>query len=196
YAYAPLGAHAQATEHSLRAVQAFAAETERIDQSLAAIRAGRLLDAILANDTADQAGWYWQLRELPDAPEPRYLYHLLATHEFQEGLNNYRDLRLMQRTHEAWSLSVAAFDDRVDMRQRAYAARLPAMQATLDGVDLDALEERKVALEARVAAIERDGDIAGLATARELEQWHKVERIAGVLAQADPSDPLVADMQD
>lgn len=196
YAYAQLDANAQAIEHYLRAVQAFAAETERIDQSIAAIRAGRLLDAILANDTADQAGWYWQLRELPDAPETRYLYHLLATHEFQEGLKNYRDLRLMQRNLEAWSLSVAAFEDMVDMRQRAYAARLPAMQATLDGVDLDALEERKVALEARVAAIERDGDIAGLATARELEQWHKVERIAGVLAQADPSDPLVADMQD
>ena len=58
---------------------------------------------------------------LPDAPETRYLYHLLASHEFQEGLKNYRDLRLMQRNLATWSLSVAAFEDMVDTRRRAFA---------------------------------------------------------------------------
>jgi hypothetical protein len=196
YAYAQLNADKQAAEQYMFAVQAFSAEADRIDQSIASIRSGRLLDAIVANDQADQVGWYWQLQNLPDAPETRYLYHLLASHEFQEGLKNYRDLRLMQRNLAGWSLSVAAFGDMVDTRRRAYEQRVPGLQQTLDTVDLDALEAHKNDLELRVSAIERDNDAVALATAREQQQWAKVELIEKVLASADQSDPLVQEMRE
>ncbi len=196
YAYAQLEAEGQAAEQYMLAVTAFAEEEERIDQSIEAIRNGRLLDAIVANDQGERAGWYWQLTNLPDAPETRYLYHLLATHEFQEGLKNYRDLRIMQRNLATWALSVEAFESMVDTRRKAYEERLPALEQTLGSVDLDALEARKNELESRVAAVERESDVVGLATARELEQWRKVERIESVLARADQSDPLVEEMRE
>jgi len=196
YAYAQLDATKQAADQYMFAVTAFDQESQRIDQSIAAIRSGHLLDAIVANDKADKVGWYWQLASLPDAPETRYLYHLLATHEFQEGLKNYRDLLLMQRNLATWSLSVTAFEDMVDTRRRAYQERIPVLQQTLDSVDLDALENHKNELESRLQAIERDEDIAGLATAREREQWEKIERIEKVLASADQSDPLVQEMRE
>lgn len=201
YAYAQLDANGQAVEQYTMAVNAFSEEAARIDQSIAAIRSGRLLDAIARNDEGSAAqgqagvGWFWQLQNLPDAPETRYLYHLLASNEFQEGLKNYRDLRLMQRNLATWQLSVTAFEDMVDNRREAFAQRLPGMQQTLDTVDLDALEARRTELESRVAAIERDGDAAGLATGRELEQWQKVQQIEKVLEQADPSDPMVQEMR-
>ena len=137
YAYAQLAATGQAAQQYVTAVEAFSAESQRIDQSIQAIRDGKLLDAIVDNDKADKVGWYWQLQNLPDAPETRYLYHLMATHEFQEGLKNYRDLRLMQRNLATWQLSVAAFGDMVDTRHRAFDQRQPGLQKTLDGVDLD-----------------------------------------------------------
>ena len=196
YAYAQLEANGQAVEQYTMAVNAFNDEATRIDQSIAAIRSGRLLDAIAENDKGEQAGWFWQLQNLPDAPETRYLYHLLASNEFQEGLKNYRDLRLMQRNLATWQLSVTAFEDMVDNRREAFAQRLPGMQETLDTVDLDAMEAQRTELESRVAAIERDGDAAGLATGRELEQWHKVQQIEKVLEQADPSDPMVQEMRE
>ncbi len=196
YAYAQLEANRQAVEQYTLAVNAFGEEAARIDQSIAAIRSGRLLEAIAENDKADQAGWFWQLQELPDAPETRYLYHLLATNEFQEGLKNYRDLRLMQRNLATWQLSITAFDDMVDNRREAFEQRLPALQHTLDSVDLDALDARRTELESRLAAIERESDAAGLASSRELEQWDKVQRIEKVLAQADPSDPMVQEMRE
>lgn len=196
YAYAQLNADKQAAEQYMLAVTAFGEEAQRIDQSIAAIRGGALLDAIIENDRADQVGWYWRLQNLPDAPETRYLYHLLASHEFQEGLKNYRDLKLMQRNLAAWALSLAAFDGMVDARRRAYELRMSALQKTLDEVDLDALEARKDELESRVKIIERENDVAGLATAREHEQWSKLERIEKVLASADQSDPLVQEMRE
>ena len=62
---------------------------------------------------------------MPDAPDTRYLYHLLASHEFQEGLKNYRDLRIMQRNLQRSRESLVAFDDMVEAREKAYAARTP-----------------------------------------------------------------------
>lgn len=194
YAYAQLDASRQAADHYMAAVSAYDQETARIDESIAAIRAGRLLDVILENDEADRTGWYWQLKNLPDAPETRYLYHLLATHAFQEGLKNYRDLRSMERNLATWELSVVAFEDMIATRKQAYEERMPRIGASLDTVDLDQLEMRKDDLEARMSLIEGDGDVAGLATARELEQWHKVKRLEEVLARADQSDPLVEEM--
>jgi hypothetical protein len=196
YAYAQLSADKQAAEQYMLAVQAFGEESQRIDQSIASIRSGHLLDAIVANDRGEQVGWYWQLQNLPDAPETRYLYHLMASHEFQEGLKNYRDLRLMQRNLASWSLSIVAFEDMVDTRRRAFGQRTPNMQQTLDTVDLDALEAHKNDLELRLSAIERDNDVAGLATGRELEQWSKLEHIENVLARADQNDPLVQEMRE
>ncbi|MDY6949149.1 MAG: tetratricopeptide repeat protein, partial [Pseudomonadota bacterium] len=196
YAYAQLAATGQAAEQYVTAVEAFAAESARIDQSIQAIRDGKLLDAIVENDTADRVGWYWQLQNLPDAPETRYLYHLLAGHEFQEGLKNYRDLRLMQRNLATWSLSVEAFNDMVDTRRRAFAQRQPGLQKTLDGVDLDGMETHKDELESQLTAAERNDDVAALATSREKEQWAKVQQIEAVLAEADQNDPMVQEMRE
>lgn len=196
YAYAQLDANGQAAEQYVSAVEAFSEESKRIDQSIQAIRDGGMLDAIVENDKADQVGWYWQLQNLPDAPETRYLYHLLASHEFQEGLKNYRDLRLMQRNLNAWSQSVEAFNDMIDTRHRAFDQRIPGLQSTLDTVDLDKLEARKNELESRLDATERDNDVAALATAREQEQWAKVTRIEAVLAKADQNDPMVQEMRE
>jgi len=196
YAYAQLDATKQAADQYMFAVTSFDQESQRIDQSIASIRNGNLLDAIVSNDKADKVGWYWQLASLPDAPETRYLYHLLATHEFQEGLKNYRDLLLMQRNLATWSLSVEAFENMVDTRRRAYALRTPVLQQTLDTVDLDAMENHKNEMESRLTGIERDNDIAALATDREHEQWQKIERIEKVLASADQSDPLVQEMRE
>jgi len=196
YAYAQLDATKQAADQYMFAVTSFDQESQRIDQSIASIRNGNLLDAIVSNDKADKVGWYWQLASLPDAPETRYLYHLLATHEFQEGLKNYRDLLLMQRNLATWSLSVEAFENMVDTRRRAYALRTPVLQQTLDTVDLDAMENHKNEMESRLTGIERDNDIAALATDREHEQWEKIERIEKVLASADQSDPLVQEMRE
>jgi hypothetical protein len=196
YAYAQLEADKQAVEQYTLAVAAFNAEAQRIDESIESIRGGRMLDAIAENDKADQVGWFWQLQQLPDAPETRYLYHLLASNEFQEGLKNYRDLRLMQRNLASWELTVTAFNDMIDTRKRAYGQRLPLLNDTLGTVDLDALEARKAELESRLDTAERNNDAVALATAREMGHWQAVERMDQVLERADSSDPLVQEMRE
>ena len=155
YAYTQLAANGQAAQQYQLAVQAYAAEGKRIDESIAAIRQGGFLDSILeAVPRTNDVGWFWQLQKVPDAPHTRYLYQLLASHEFQEGLKNYRDLRIMQRNLDRWRDSLEAFDGMISAREQAIIDQEPRKQALLARADIPAFEQRQAELVARASAIE------------------------------------------
>ena len=119
---------------------------------------------MLVKDQDARYGWFWQLKNLPDAPESRYLYALLAGHDFQEGLKNYRDLVYMGGTLDRWSDSMVAFEDMIETRERAYAERLPRADALLASGAVGKLQQRDLALEAELSAIEARHDVAALGT--------------------------------
>ncbi len=149
YAYAELGAMAQAVDYYEKAIAAYDAERARIGESIGAIRSGRLLDAALESERDGREGWFGQLADLPDSPESRYLYHLLAGHEFQEGLKSYRALEAMSKNLSDWSDSLGAFTDMVETRQQAFTMRLPAADARLATVDVATINGRRDELHAR-----------------------------------------------
>jgi hypothetical protein len=187
YAYAKLASNGQAAQQYRFAVDAYAKEAQRIDESIAAIREAGFLDAILAAAPEDETpGWFWQLEQAPDAPQTRYLYHLLASHEFQEGLKNYRDLRLMQRNLERSRESLSAFGDMVEAREQVAEARAPRRDEVLASTDVDALAARHAELGERVAGITAARDVAALATDTEAAQWATLERIDAVLEGLPP----------
>jgi hypothetical protein len=195
FAFAKLNANSQAAEYYTTAIHSYADESARIDESIFAIRSGQLLDTLVKHDAQGRYGWFWQLENLPDAPESRYLYHLLAGHEFQEGLKNYRDLGFMQRNLSEWDRSLEAFGDMLDTRRTAYAQRLPKIDASLAQVDPKNIARTRVELESQLNAAERAGDFAALGTAREQEMWNTVHEIEDALA-AQPDDPSLDEMRD
>jgi hypothetical protein len=183
YAYVRLASNGQAAQHYRSAVDAFASESRRIDESIAAIRGGGFLDSILATVPAgDKPGWFWQLEQLPDAPHTRYLYHLLASHEFQEGLKNYRDLRLMQANLARWNESLAAFGAMIEAREIAAGEREPRRQQALAGTDLEAFATRQQALGQQLAGVEASRDVVALASASEREQWLSLDHVDSRIA--------------
>jgi hypothetical protein len=183
YAYVKLASNGQASQQYRAAVEAYARESRRIEESIAAIRQGGFLDAILAAaPKSDRPGWFWQLETLPDAPHTRYLYHLMASHEFQEGLKNYRDLRLMQANLAQWTDSLEAFGAMIEAREIAATQREPLRQERLAGTDLDALAQRQQQLAERFRAVEESRDVAALASPQEQAQWEALARIDATLA--------------
>jgi hypothetical protein len=200
YAYAQLGAQRQAAEHYEAAIVAFDGEIARLDTSIAAIAAGALVTELLdhrGGDERDASGWYWRLERVPDSVEARYLHELLATHAFQEGLKNYRDLLDLERNLDRWRESLGAFDDILDTRQRAYETRLPRVNASLESVDLEELARRRVEVESRLAAIERTQDVVALGTPSEQEHYQRLAAMEPLLAVAgdDPAANEVRDKQ-
>jgi tetratricopeptide (TPR) repeat protein len=195
YAYNQLGAQGQAAEYYSAAIESFDAEQKRIDHSIEEIRAGSLLDRLLNDDKKDTLTWYWQLKTLPDAPESRYLYQLLASNEFQEGLKNYRELKFMNRNIDDWREDVSAFHNMLDTRQQAYDQEVPKADAVMAATDLDALAQRRVDFESRLNSIEKSNDVASLGTPEEQRTWARLKRIEDFTAQ-HPDDPDLAEMRD
>ncbi len=195
YAYAELGAMAQAVAYYEQAIAAYDSERVRIGESIEAIRAGRLLAAALAAERDGREGWFGQLAEVPDAPESRYLYHLLAGHDFQEGLKNYRALDAMAKNLSGWSDSLGAFSDMVETRQQAFATRLPAAEARLANVDVGAINAKRDHLRARLEAAVAERDVAALATEQERGWLDLLDGVDAELA-AHAGDPEYDDARE
>ncbi len=194
YAFAKLSANAQSADYYESAVESFAAESGRIDAAVARIENGSMLQRVLARDRDERYGWFWQLKDLPDAPESRYLYAVLAGHDFQEGLKNYRDLVYLSGTLDNWGDSMVAFQDMIDTREHAYAERLPRADALLGSGAVEKLQQRNVALANELRTIETQRDMAALGTAGERSQWARVLRVEAALATA-PDTPGNADLR-
>jgi tetratricopeptide (TPR) repeat protein len=183
YAYAELGAMAQAVEYYERAIAAYDAERVRIGESIDAIRSGDLLAAAMKSPGDGREGWFAQLATLPDSPESRYLYHLLAGHEFQEGLKNYRALDAMGRNLAGWAVSLGAFSDMVETRRLAFEQKLPAADARLATVDVTTINGRRDALQGEFEAAVGARDVTALATDAEREQLELLDAVDAELAR-------------
>jgi hypothetical protein len=195
YAYMQLAATGQAAENYNTAIESFDVEMKHIDDSIEQIRSGNLLERLLDDDKKDTLTWYWQLTTLPNAPESRYLYQLLASNEFQEGLKNYRELNYMSRNLEKWREDVSAFDDMLDTRQEAYRQRVPKADALMAATDLGALTQKRVDFESRINDIEKSNDVAALGTPQEQQTWARLKRIEDFLA-AHPDDPDLLEVRE
>ena len=174
YALGKLDSISQAADHYLNAIEAFYEEANRIDRTIGFIQSGDIFNQFLADDPLDSTGWFWQLEELPEGPEARYLYHLLATHEFQEGLKNYRDLHYLNHNLEQWQGSVDVFANMLETRKQAYDERLPRVEDALGRADIDAMVQRKFEFDAQLDEIEQGYDWLALANEREFEMWGEI----------------------
>jgi lipopolysaccharide biosynthesis regulator YciM len=188
YAYGKLNANAQAADYYESAIQSFEDESGRIDTAVERIGSGHMLDDLLAAAPPQQElGWFWQLKQLPDEPESRYLYTLLADNDFQEGLKNYRDLGFLKTTLARWTDSLDAYTDMVDTRRLAYAERLPRADALLASNPTTGMLAERAAIDSRLNAIETGADVAALGTSEEQAQWAKIRQLeAGATATGSP----------
>jgi hypothetical protein len=192
YAYAQLDAHGSAAEGYQSALASYDAEIANLDGAIGRAESvdGSLISALLESDDPGIGRWYWELDQLPDSTEGRYLYHLIADHRFQEGLRNVRDLAALSTHLQEWRDKLTAFEDMVDTRRQAYAEREPRLKAGLDQVDLPAIQARRDAVAARLDAIEESRNVAGLATDEEMDRWQRLAAIGADpgLAAADAAD--------
>jgi hypothetical protein len=190
YAFGKLNANAQSAEYYESAVVSFDAENGRLDAAITGIEQGDLLRQVLSQQPGGAAnplaphGWFRDLKQLPATPESAYLYVVLAGHDFQEGVKNYRDLVYMSGTLDGWGDSMAAFGDMIDTRRSAYAEQLPRADALLASRAVDTLQQRDVALENGLRTIESQHDVAALGTDTERAQWARVQRVEAALAGA------------
>ena len=118
-----LGAHEQALQYYLLAIQTLDDARKELAESIASVRTGRMVETIVRRDLDAELGWKWQLRDLPDLPETWWIRQMLAQYRFQEAVKNYRDVRLLARQMDAWSQQISSIPQ--ELRNRRLSS-LPA----------------------------------------------------------------------
>jgi tetratricopeptide (TPR) repeat protein len=146
HAYASLNVHGRAALLYGRALETYTRQIERVDASIGSVREGRFLEALIREESRQDADWVIRLRTLPDAPETYYLMELMASHDFQTALQNYLDLEDLRSKLLAWSSGFDAFDDLIRLRGANYEPLLPAVDVQFRELDSRMrlrLEQRK-----------------------------------------------------
>jgi uncharacterized protein YlxW (UPF0749 family) len=191
YAYAELGAYGKALGLYQDAIGAFERESARLDESIAAIRAGALLAGLIERNPGEEMGWFWNIERLPELPHTGHLAQVLAQHEFQEAFKNYRDLLFLARNLKQWEDSLEVLRAMLANRRQAFAERLPAVRAREQTIDLATYDARRDALRGELARVESEGDGAALADARERELQARIDA-ARALVERGGADPQIA----
>jgi len=183
YAYGKLNVHGRAAIFYGRALDAFSAEVDKINESIESIRQGKFLEALIREEIRKDKDWVIRLRSLPETPETYYLMELLASHDFQTGLQNYLDLADLRRKLLTWQKSFDSYDEMVDIRHDHYAPLLPAVDTEFRELD----SRLRLRIEQHKMLVQRRDDMLTkpqpkfLATREEQTILKQIERIEAQL---------------
>ena len=195
YAYGKLNVHGRAAVNYGRALDTFGSEVEKLSASIESIRDGRFLEALTREEIRKDQDWVIRLRSLPEAPETYYLMQLLASHDFQTGLQNYLDLADLHRKLLVWQASFNSFDDMVGIRHDHYEPLLPDIDEQFRKLD----SRMRLRIEQHKMLVRRRDDLLTiprpefLATPEEQAILTRIERIETLLQSA--GTPFEASLQ-
>ena len=195
YAYGQLDVHGRAAIAYGEALDSFGGEIDKLNRSIDSIRDGKFLEALVREELRKDADWVIRLRSLPDAPETYYMMDLVASHDFQTGLQNYLDLADLRDKLVAWERDFDAFDDMVDIRREHYEPLLPGIDE-----EFRALDSRSSLRQQQYKRLEKRRDDLlttprpeFLATREEQELLAKIEAIETAIAAAGvPADEAMS----
>lgn len=195
YALAELGAYGQSLAQYNEAIELFERESAGLDESITAIRAGRLVQGLMDLNPGEQMGWFWNIAQIPDMPNTGYLTQLLAQHEFQEAFKNFRDLQFVEKNLTQWVEQLAIYGDMLDNRRQAYAQRLPDISAKARDSGLADLQQRRETLARELAQAEADADGVAFADTTQQDLLARLESVRTILEKI-LTDPALAAARD
>jgi len=135
YAYGKLNVHGRAAIFYGEALDSFGEEINKLNESIESIREGNFLEALIREEIRQDKDWVIRLRSLPETPETYYLMELLASHDFQTGLQNYLDLADLRRKLTTWQSNFDSFDEMADIRRDHYEPLLPEIDTEFRELD-------------------------------------------------------------
>ena len=187
YAYGKLDVHGRAAISYGHALDAFGAEVNKLNVSIDSIREGKFLEALVREEIRQDKDWVIRLRSLPESPETYYLMEMLASHDFQTGLQNYLDLADLQRKLHSWQRDFDAYDEMVTIRDQHYEPLLPVVDTEFRKLD----SRMRLRIEQHKMLVRRRDDLLTkpqpefLATRAEQATLAQIERLEEAVAGAD-----------
>ncbi|MEZ5540707.1 MAG: tetratricopeptide repeat protein [Pseudomonadota bacterium] len=177
YAMTRMNLHGRAVQHYNDAIAVLYEEKEKLDASINAIKNGEMLEVLEQQDLRSGSGWLQKLTVDSQSPAMRYQLTLMAEHEFQEAVKNYRDLLKLHANLQTWSDSMDAFGEMLAAREQRFSDHRPAAEQAIRANVHTQLEQRHRELRLRVTSAESTDDPVSLASAEELGFWNNIQKI-------------------
>ena len=172
-----LHAYPQAMSAYQNAINAYNQELAKLENTVAAVKAGRIWRDLLAQVPGNEMGWFWNAELLPKTPEMHYLSNLMAQHDFDEAIKNLRDLNFLKAKLERWQNELPAFSYMLDLRRKTYDSQLGSLtpEKTLNHViDVRTTRDRYVD---DLKQIEANNDALALETEKEHKQFTRLASV-------------------
>ncbi len=189
-ALADAGAWGPALAHFDQALAQTAHDHHQLQQGIAQLHSGLPMQALLARHADTPIGWFARLDQLPPAdqlPHAATLAPVLASHAFQEGFKNWRDLHHLGRHLADWRGRLSAFEDVLATRSQAWAERLPPVQQQQAANGLPTLQARHQALIAALQQAEQHAQVQAFASPAEQALQQRLARAQATLQRLQAS---------
>jgi len=189
YAYGKLEVHGRAALLYGQALDSFSAEIGKLSVSIESIRDGKFLEALVREEIRKDKDWVIRLRSLAQAPETYYLMELMASHDFQTGLQNYLDLADLRKKLLTWQGDFDSFDEMTDIRRGHYEPLLPDVDKEFREFD----SRFRLRIEQHKMLLKRRDDLLTtprpefLATRKEQADLERIEMIEAALEATELS---------
>ena len=168
YAYYRLQDYTQASNLYQQAAKRYQQELENLHAARAPLTDGTFLNSLLTMNPANKEfDWQWRLEKLPALPAISYLLPTLASHRFQEGLKNYRDLHIAQDILTDFRYDIDASLSLLTKQREIHARWERHKQAGDKGLSPAALSARIKGVQNDLASVEAHPDVMALATAKQ-----------------------------
>jgi outer membrane protein assembly factor BamD (BamD/ComL family) len=161
YALIQLEARDQAAERYQDAIARLDAETARLDEAMAAVRDGQLLQAALQIDPRGD-----ELPPIEQVPGRAYLGTLLSSHAFRRALQDYQEIQSLQANLRYWQERMDEYDQILAANRTRFDERMAAREAESTPQQTAALTARRAELRATDATALEQID-AGLVRLRD-----------------------------
>ena len=183
--YALLKAYPAAVKQYERAVTVYQNELAQLEQTMADISQTSLFEQQRAREVTDELAWLWDPKTLPDAMRQHFITELFASHEFNEALKNYRDLRFYANHLQQWLDNMVAFDSMLATRRKAFDDRLPQILKQHESIRPEDLRQRYEVLRTETERAAANNDATALVTKPEQDALDRLAQINGSLARLE-----------
>ena len=185
YTFNQLGARQQALDHYQTAIEHYNEALTTLEGIIAGMNFTALAHELVDPRGAAETGWHWRTELTPETTLTPYLYRVMAGHEFQEALRNYRDLLHLETNLSRWRDDLEAYEAMVDTRQTGYERRLPTILKALAKLEGERLQQQRDAHTQRLQGIEAQEDAMDLTTAEEQQRWVQLTQVEKRLQQLE-----------
>ena len=178
-----------------KAIQAYTAEINRLEDVMVAVQRGELIRAMRPANLDDETSLPIHTFGLPDSVTAPYLHDMMASNEFQESYKNLQNLMYLRYVLQHWSSQLPSYELILSERRKVYFKRLPKVANDQRIAQISQMSAQRDKLAAEIKRIEQKNDGLALVTEDEADQLKTLDKVKHELQRLANKEDLTEEKE-